>query len=71
MRGYICIRSEAIDDSLVYSKYSHEQACKIYGYDYETFKKVYNNDLSVTLKDIIEFCECFEISLLDLLFIID
>lgn len=58
----IIINKEAIDDS-IYGGYSHQEYCERIGFDYELFKKIYNNDLTITLEQLISFSKAYRIAL--------
>ncbi|MBQ7797545.1 MAG: hypothetical protein IJ371_00295 [Clostridia bacterium] len=61
----IIINKEEIDNALCYGGLSFEEKCKRNNFDYELFKRIYNNDLNVTLKELIKFSRTFEIALSD------
>ena len=46
-----------------------EEYCKNFDFDYDLFLKIYNNDLSVTLRDLIRFAVTFQIDMQNLLII--
>ena len=46
-----------------------KEYCKQFDFDYKLFKKIYNNDLSVTLRDLIRFAITFNIDMQALLII--
>ena len=58
----IIIEQQAIDDS-IYGEYSHEEYCERVGFDYELFKRIYNNDLTITLEQLISFSKAYRIAL--------
>ncbi len=57
------INKEAIKNALSYGGYSFEEQCIRNDFDYELFKRVYNGDLNLTIKELIHFANTFEISL--------
>ena len=59
----IVISKQAIDNALSYGGYSHEENCKKHDFDYNLFKRIYNNDLSVTLNELIIFARKFQLIL--------
>lgn len=61
----ITINQKVIKNALAYGGYSFEEICRRKKYNYQLFKRIYNNDLNVTLKDLIEFSKTFEIYLKD------
>lgn len=66
---YIFINSDYLDELLKSVEKTAEEYCKSFKFDYELFKKIYNNDLSVTLRDLIRFCVVFQIDMQSLLII--
>jgi len=66
---YIFINSDYIDELLKGLGLTAEEYCKREQFDYEKFQKIYNNDLSVTLRDLNKFCETFQIDMQNLLII--
>ena len=57
------INKEAIKNALSYGGYSFEEQCVRNNFDYELFKRVYNGDLNLTIKELIHFAYTFEMSL--------
>jgi len=66
---YIFINSDYIDELLKSLGLTAEQYCEREGFDYAKFQKIYNNDLSVTLRDLNKFSETFQIDMQNLLII--
>ena len=61
----IIINKQAIKYALSYGGFTFEENCKRRNFDYELFNRVYNNDLTITLQELIKFAKAFEISLSD------
>ena len=61
----IIIDKQAIKDALSYGGFSFKEQCKRRNFDYKLFNRVYNNDLTITLKELIEFAQVFQIALSD------
>ena len=57
------IQKEPIDIFLKFEKCSAEEYCETINFDYELFKKVYNNDLSLSIKELISFANAFNLTL--------
>lgn len=53
----ITINKQPIDEFLNWIGEPIENYCKEENFDYNTFKKIYNNDPSVTIKELVEFAE--------------
>lgn len=66
---YIYINSDFLDELLSSVNKTAEEYCKSFNFDYNLFLKIYNNDLSVTLRDLIRFSITFEIDMQNLLII--
>lgn len=58
-RTRLFINKQAIDDALMYGGLSHKEQCEIHKFDYELFKRIYNNDLNVTVKELMSFGHVF------------
>ena len=63
----IFINSDYLD-KIMYGRTAKEY-CKQFDFDYKLFKKIYNSDLSVTLRDLIRFAITFNIDMQALLII--
>ena len=59
----IIIDKQAIKNALSYGGFSFEENCQRRNFDYELFNRVYNNDLTITLNDLIKFANVFQIAL--------
>ena len=66
---YIFINSDFLDDLLQSVGKTAEEYCAGFNFDYELFLKIYNNDLSVTIRDLIRFAVTFGIDMQNLLII--
>ncbi|MBQ3502284.1 MAG: hypothetical protein IJA72_01290 [Clostridia bacterium] len=64
------INKEAIDDILIWSECTHKQYCERVGFDYGLFERVYNNDLSITIEQLISFADCLNRPLRDFVAIV-
>ena len=65
----IFIDSDFLDKFLIKTNLDWEEYCANLDFDYNLFLKIYNNDLSVTLRDLIKFSTTFQIDMQDLLII--
>ena len=65
----IFIDSDFLDKFLITTNLDWEEYCANLDFDYNLFLKIYNNDLSVTLRDLIKFSTTFQIDMQDLLII--
>ena len=61
----IIIDKQAIKDALSYGGFSFKENCQRKNFDYKLFNRVYNNDLTITLKELMEFAKVFKIALCD------
>lgn len=64
------INKEAIDDALKWNEETHKEYCERVGFDYELFERVYNNDLSITIEQLISFADCLNRPLRDFVAIV-
>ena len=65
----IFINTDFLDELVMSTHYTWEQYCASFDFDYNSFLKIYNNDLSVTLRDLIKFAMSFQIDMQNLLII--
>ena len=65
----IYINSDFLDELLVSVGKTAQEYCESFDFDYNLFLKIYNTDLSVTLKDLIRFANVFQIDMQELLII--
>ena len=65
----IFINTDFLDELVMSTHYTWEQYCASLDFDYNLFLKIYNNDLSVTLRDLIKFAMTFQIDMQNLLII--
>lgn len=65
----IFINSNFLDEVLMSTHMDWKEYCTSFHFDYNLFLKIYNNDLSVTLQDLIKFAITFQIDMQNLLII--
>ena len=65
----ILVNTDLLDNILTTMNMTAEEYCKSINFDYNQFMRVYNNDLSLTLREIIKFSIEFNIFMEDLLMI--
>ncbi|MFQ6724084.1 MAG: hypothetical protein ACLRFE_01945 [Clostridia bacterium] len=65
----IFINTDFLDKVLIATNKDWEQYCASFDFDYNLFLKIYNNDLSVTLRELIKFATIFQIDMQNLLII--
>ncbi len=66
----LIINQEEIDGVLKWSGCTHKEYCERVGFDYDIFERIYNNDRSVTIEQLISFAECLHRPLRDFVCII-
>ena len=59
----LIINKEEIDAVLKWSGCTHKEYCERVGFDYKLFERVYNNDLSITIQELISFADCLNLPL--------
>lgn len=57
------INTEPLDEVLRWDSMSAQKYCEINKLDYQLFKKVYNNDLTITIEELIMVAQAFGLSL--------
>ena len=65
----IFINTDFLDEILMTTHMNWKQYCTSLNFDYNLFLKIYNNDLSVRLCDLIKFAMTFQIDMQKLLII--
>ena len=65
----IYINSRFIDKLLKSANKTAQEYCEKFEFDYNLFLRIYNNDLSVTLRDLILFAQVFQIDMQEILII--
>lgn len=63
---FIFINTYAIDRAIAWNEMSAEEYCKKIDYDYNTFKRVYDSDMTLTLDEILKFAHTFSINIAEL-----
>lgn len=66
----LIVIKEAVDNILKWTEQTHKEYCEMVGFDYDLFEKIYNNDLSVTIEELISFADCLHIPLRDFVIIV-
>ena len=64
------INKEAVDEILKYTGNTHKEHCEKVKFDYELFERIYNNDLTVTIEQLISFADCLNRPLRDFICIV-
>lgn len=65
----IYVNADYLDELLKSVDKTAQEYCESFDFDYNLFLKIYNNDLSVTLRDLIKFAHVFQIDMQNLLII--
>jgi len=64
------IDQKAIDLNIGFAGWSAEEFCKRRNFDYKLFNRIYNNDLSITIEELIQFAKVCEMPLREFVIIV-